>query len=88
MIEVIWGSAQEKPNASRALADALTADQQASGYLYVGYPVIGSPTGPMKLDAPLVSETFGLIAFDLVEGTELESSKRGKMRSPRCLTSD
>lgn len=71
LIEVIWGSAQEKPVASRALADALMSFPDATGYLYVGYPVIGSPTGPMKLDALLVSETFGLVAFDLVEGTEL-----------------
>lgn len=75
LIEVIWGSAQEKPNASRALADAVATFPHASGYLYVGYPVIGSPTGPMKLDALLVSDTFGLIAFDLVEGTELGDFK-------------
>lgn len=71
LIEVIWGTAREKPNASRALAEALTSIQKAKGYLYVGYPVIGSPTGPMKLDALLVSENFGIVAFDLVEGTEL-----------------
>lgn len=71
MIEVIWGSAQEKPISSKLLAENLTADATINGYLYVGYPVIGSPNGPMKLDALLVSATNGLVAFDLVEGTEL-----------------
>ena len=71
MIEVIWGSAREKPVASKMLADNLVAINAGVGYLYLGYPVIGSPTGPMKMDALLVSPSFGLIAFDLVEGTDL-----------------
>ncbi len=68
MIEVIWGSAKEKPISSRSLAEDLTANLASDGYLYLGYPIIGSPTGPMKLDALLLSPTCGLIAFDLVEG--------------------
>lgn len=72
MIEVIWGSAKEKPISSRSLAEELSANLAGDGYLYLGYPIIGSPTGPMKLDALLVSPTFGLVAFDLVEGTDLD----------------
>lgn len=71
MIEVIWGSAKEKPISSRSLAEDLTANLPGDGYLYLGYPIIGSPTGPMKLDALLLSPTCGLVAFDLVEGTDL-----------------
>jgi len=71
MIEVIWGSAKEKPISSRSLAEELSTNLTGDGYLYLGYPIIGSPTGPMKLDALLVSPTFGLVAFDLVEGTDL-----------------
>lgn len=71
MIEVIWGSAKEKPISSRSLAAGLSDILEGDGYLYLGYPIIGSPTGPMKLDALLVSPTFGLVAFDLVEGTDL-----------------
>ncbi len=70
MIEVIWGSAAEKPNSSRSLAEKVAA-LQGNGYLYLGYPIIGSPTGPMRLDALLVSPTYGLVAFDLVEGMDL-----------------
>lgn len=72
MIEVIWGSAAEKPVSSRSLAEDISA-LSGEGYLYLGYPIIGSPTGPMRLDALLVSPTHGLVAFDLVEGTDLGS---------------
>lgn len=68
MIEIIWGSAAEKPISSKLLAEDITA-LDADGFLYLGYPIIGSPTGPMRLDALLLSPTFGLVAFDLVEGT-------------------
>lgn len=53
MIEVIWGSAKEKPISSKSLAEELSANLASDGYLYLGYPIIGSPTGPMKLDALL-----------------------------------
>jgi superfamily I DNA and RNA helicase len=72
LIEVIWGSAAEKPISSRSLAEDVAA-LDGDGYLYLGYPIIGSPTGPMRLDALLVSPTHGLVAFDLVEGTDLSA---------------
>lgn len=72
LIEVIWGSAAEKPISSRSLAEDVAA-LDGDGYLYLGYPIIGSPTGPMRLDALLVSPTYGLVAFDLVEGTDLST---------------
>ncbi|WAT13967.1 DEAD/DEAH box helicase [Xanthomonas fragariae] len=71
MIEVIWGTSQEKPVSSKRLADDLARDPALSGYLYIGYPVIGTPTGPLKLDGLLVSPEVGLVAFDLVEGLEI-----------------
>ena len=72
MLEVIWGSAREKPVSSRSLAEDLANVPGLNGYLYVGYPIIGSPTGPIKLDALLVSQEYGLVGFDLVEGTDLD----------------
>ncbi|QHG86352.1 MULTISPECIES: hypothetical protein [Xanthomonas] len=71
MIEVIWGTSQEKPVSSRLLADDLVKDPALGGYLYLGYPVIGTPTGPLKLDGLLVSPDVGLVAFDLVEGLDI-----------------
>lgn len=71
MINVISGSSREKPEASRALARHLSVLNNAVGYLYIGYPIIGSPSGVIRFDALLVSEQFGLVVFDLVEGTDL-----------------
>ncbi len=71
MIDVVWGSAQEKPESSKILAETVSGLAELTGYLYIGYPVIGSPTGPIKLDALLVSKEVGLVAFDLVEGMEI-----------------
>ena len=39
----------------------------ASGKLYIGYPVIPTPGGPRRIDALLASETYGLVAIDLVQ---------------------
>ncbi len=72
MIKVIWGSNKEKPVTSRLLADLLVKAPDITGYLYIGYPIMGTPTGPMKFDALLISEQKGIVAFDLVEGVNLE----------------
>lgn len=71
MINVIWGSNKDKPESARALADALGVIDDLDGYLYIGYPVMGSPLGPVKFDALAVTTKRGLIAFDLVEGMEV-----------------
>lgn len=71
VIEVIWGTAQDKPLCSKSLADAISKIPKVSGYLYIGYPVISAPSGPLKLDGLLISPQLGLIAFDLVEGTDM-----------------
>lgn len=77
VIKVIWGSNKNKPIASRRLAGVITTLSGVSGYLYIGYPVIGSPTGTITFDALLLSEQFGIVAIDLVEGTAIgEYDKR------------
>ena len=71
MLNIIWGSNKDKPEAAKALASLLSSDTfHADGYLYIGYPIMGSPLGPVKFDALLLSRQYGLIAFDLVEGLE------------------
>ena len=67
MLNIIWGSNKDKPEAAKALASLLSSDAfHADGYLYIGYPIMGSPLGPVKFDALLLSRQYGLIAFDLV----------------------
>jgi superfamily I DNA and RNA helicase len=72
MIDVIWGTTKDKPESSKLLADSLSKLTNLSGYLYIGYPIIGTPTGPIKFDALLASKEVGLVGFDLVEGTEID----------------
>ncbi len=67
MFEIIWGSTQQYPVASRQLADHFKGID-GNGFLYLGYPVIGTPDGPFPIDAMLVSPIYGVILFDLIEG--------------------
>ncbi len=71
MLNIIWGSNKDKPESAKALASLLSATAGINGYLYIGYPIVGSPLGPVKFDALLLSPNHGLIAFDLVEGLDL-----------------
>lgn len=70
MLNIIWGSNKDKPESAKALAETLAELPNLDGYLYIGYPIIGTPLGPVKFDALLLSKTNGLIAIDLVEGIE------------------
>lgn len=77
MLNIIWGSNKEKPESAKALASLLSTDAfHADGYLYIGYPIMGSPLGPVKFDALLLSRQYGLIAFDLVEGLDFDGFKQ------------
>jgi len=72
MIDVIRGTSKDKSESSRILVETLLRHRELTGYLYIGYPIIGSPTGPVKFDALLMSKQFGLVAFDLAEGREFQ----------------
>lgn len=69
MITTIWGSTK-KPVSSQQLATQLENNQANDGYLYIGYPIIGTPEGPFPIDALWVSPERGVIAFNLIEGIE------------------
>jgi len=71
MLNVVWGSNKEKPEAASALVEILVRGHPGDGYLYIGYPIVGSPLGPVKFDALLISRQFGLVGFDLVEAIDL-----------------
>lgn len=62
MLNIIWGSNKDKPG-GQGFGQPLSADAfHADGYLYIGYPIMGSPLGPVKFDALLLSKQYGLIA--------------------------
>ena len=68
-IEVVEGTSQ-KPASSSQLVGLLRNLPSVSGQLFVGYPIVGTPEGPHRIDALLVSANKGIVVFDLIEGTD------------------
>ena len=58
-----------KPVSSQMLADYFEARNDIEGYLYLGYPVIGTVDGGYQIDALLLSEQHGAVIFHLIEGS-------------------
>jgi superfamily I DNA and RNA helicase len=69
MAEVIWGSSA-KPASSRKLAEGFEAADDLNGTLYIGYPILGTPTGAFPIDATFLSPEHGIVVFDVVEGRD------------------
>lgn len=68
LLEVVYGE-----NARSMPAQSLQTELntlRVSGTLYLGYPVLSTADGKVFVDALLVSETHGLIAFDLSSNIE------------------
>ena len=74
-IEIVRGTTQ-KPASSEELADHLSQIDNLSGMLFIGFPIISTPEGPHPVDALLVSTEIGIVAFDLIEGTEIGDYKQ------------
>jgi superfamily I DNA and RNA helicase len=70
MVDTIWGSTT-KPVSSKRLAEHLEGAHGLTGTLYVGYPILGTPSGPFPFDAILLSQEHGAIVFDIVEGLDV-----------------
>lgn len=70
MVSIIQG-ATKKPVSSQRLANIFANSPQYEGYLYIGYPIIGSPDGPFSIDALWLSPQHGAVIFDLVEGRDI-----------------
>ena len=68
-IDIVRGTTQ-KPASSGDLARLLANAPDLTGQLFIGYPIIGTATGSYPIDALLVSEDFGVVVFDLIEGTD------------------
>lgn len=70
MINIIQGT-NKKPIASQRLADFFANRSDYEGYLYIGYPIIGTAEGPFPIDALWVSREKGLVIFNIVEGRDI-----------------
>src|ERR1017187_4176426 len=70
MLRII-SSDETKPAATQILRQLADEIPDATGTLYFGFPVFGSPDGARQIDALLVSENYGLAVFDLHEEHDL-----------------
>ena len=70
-VSVVRGTNQ-KPVASESLAVSMADCSNATGQLFIGYPIVSTLDGPHRIDALLVSPDHGLVVFDLIEGTKLD----------------
>src|SRR5262245_21844441 len=77
MVQIIRGTTR-KPISSQRLADFFVAHKQYEGFLYIGYPIIGTSEGPYPIDALLVSREKSLVIFNLVEGRDLGSFREAQ----------
>ena len=72
MLNIIMGATQ-KPLASEELKKLFTENQNLEGYLYIGYPIIGTVEGAFPIDALWISREHGLVIFNLVENKDIEN---------------
>lgn len=59
-----------KPVSSQLLQTNLSTEN-LYGQCYFGFPLIATPEGKYSIDATLISPEFGVVIFDIVEGTTL-----------------
>ena len=72
MVDIIMGSTL-KPLASEELKKYFQKKDNLEGYLYIGYPIIGTVEGAYPIDALWISEAKGLVIFNLVENKNINN---------------
>ena len=70
---------------NQRLADFFSRHTKYTGFLYIGYPIIGTTEGPFPIDALLVSKDKGLVIFNLIEGKQLDNYKEAQDDSANKL---
>lgn len=71
MVTIITGTTK-KPASSEMLKRFFHRHNELDGYLYIGYPIIGTVEGAYPIDGLWISPDIGLVAFNLIEGKKYE----------------
>lgn len=71
MVTIITGTTK-KPESSEALKSFFHEHKELDGYLYIGYPIIGTVDGAYPIDGLWLSPNKGLIIFNLIEGRDTD----------------
>ena len=77
MATIIRGESQ-KPNAVNQLISCIRTNETSDEVLYVGFPNVKLADGSKFVDAVLISGRYGLIAFDLQEGSAPSDHKKNQ----------
>lgn len=70
MVTIVTGTTN-KPTSSEAIKLFFQTHSEIDGYLYIGYPIIGTVDGAYPIDALLISPEKGIVAFNLIEGKNI-----------------
>lgn len=71
MVTIITGTTK-KPATSEMLKKFFQNHDEFDGYLYIGYPIIGTVDGAYPIDGIWISPKIGLVIFNLIEGKNYE----------------
>jgi len=71
MLIVITGTTQKPASSERLKEFFRKYNDEYSGYLYIGYPIIGTVNGAYPIDAIWVSKEKGLVVFNLIDGKNI-----------------
>lgn len=72
MVNIVMGATQ-KPLACEELKKFFSEHDNLDGYLYIGYPIIATVEGAYPIDALWISQTHGLVIFNLIENRNIEN---------------
>lgn len=72
MVTIITGTTN-KPMASEQLKNFFQNCRGLNGFLYIGYPIIGTINGAFPIDALWISPEKGLVIFNLIEGKDVDN---------------
>lgn len=72
MVQVILGT-NKKPVVSNQISEIFKNFSNIEGYLYTGYPIIGTVNGPYPIDAIFLSPIYGSVIINLVEGIDISN---------------
>jgi len=70
MVNIITGTTN-KPMATEQLKSFFNSHEDLSGYLYIGYPIIGTVNGAFRIDALWLSKDKGIVVFNLIEARDI-----------------
>ncbi|MET3963094.1 superfamily I DNA and RNA helicase [Marmoricola sp. OAE513] len=73
-LEIVYGESRNRP-AAQALAEALKNSVE-SGTVYLGYPVLATADERVEVDALLVSQAHGLVAFLIADDLPSSAADR------------